>query len=177
MRPLVQGIELIRIFCALVGAMLLVGWAPAALAAPRVMSIEPDSSGPSASSESFTVTFDQHVTGVDGSDFQPTATGSVTGSVTGVTASNNAVYIVTVGGITGAGTLRLDLKASGTGIMNGFAQSIAGGFTTGGARTITAAAATPVPTLSEWAMILFGGLVAGGGALYLGQRRLVAHRG
>lgn len=32
--------------------------------------------------------------------------------------------------------------------------------------------ASPVPTLSEWAMILFGTVLAGGAALYLQRRRL-----
>ena len=35
-------------------------------------------------------------------------------------------------------------------------------------------AATPVPTLSEWAMILFGTLLAGGAALYIQRRRVAA---
>ncbi|WGM31962.1 hypothetical protein KKHFBJBL_02213 [Brevundimonas sp. NIBR11] len=34
--------------------------------------------------------------------------------------------------------------------------------------------ATPVPTLSEWAMILFGLTLAGGAALYIQRRRLTA---
>lgn len=34
--------------------------------------------------------------------------------------------------------------------------------------------AAPVPTLSEWAMILFGTMLAGGAALYVQRRRLVA---
>ena len=36
------------------------------------------------------------------------------------------------------------------------------------------AAAAPVPTLSEWAMILFGLLLAGGAALYIQRRQLNA---
>lgn len=42
-----------------------------------------------------------------------------------------------------------------------------------GAGTVAAAgAAAPVPTLSEWAMILFGTLLAGAGALYIQRRRI-----
>ncbi|MGO4410834.1 MULTISPECIES: IPTL-CTERM sorting domain-containing protein [unclassified Brevundimonas] len=37
--------------------------------------------------------------------------------------------------------------------------------------TITSIAASPVPTLSEWAMILFGVLLAGGAALFVQQRQ------
>lgn len=36
------------------------------------------------------------------------------------------------------------------------------------------AAAAPVPTMTEWAMILFGMILAGGAALYIQRRRLVA---
>lgn len=39
--------------------------------------------------------------------------------------------------------------------------------------TLTVTAPTPVPTLSEWAMILLGTILAGGAALYI-QRRQVA---
>ena len=35
-----------------------------------------------------------------------------------------------------------------------------------------AAAPAPVPTMSEWAMILFGLILAGGAALYIQRRRL-----
>ena len=37
--------------------------------------------------------------------------------------------------------------------------------------TIRAPGPAPVPTLSEWAMILFGTVLAGGAALYLQRRR------
>ncbi|MFC5343068.1 IPTL-CTERM sorting domain-containing protein [Brevundimonas staleyi] len=40
--------------------------------------------------------------------------------------------------------------------------------------TYTDAAPAPVPTLSEWAMILFGTVLAGGAALYIQRRRMVA---
>lgn len=38
----------------------------------------------------------------------------------------------------------------------------------------TAPVAAPVPTLSEWAMILFGTMLAGGAALFIQRRRLTA---
>lgn len=163
---------MIRVFCALASVILGLGWASATLAVPAVtvVSITPVSSGPSRASENFTVVFSENVTGVGPHDFHPTTTGTVTGNVDGVTGSVDT-YIVTVGGITGEGTLRLDLKNSGTNIV-GVSGPIVGGYTGGGVRTITSAAApVSVPTLSEWAMILFAALVAGGGALYLQRRR------
>jgi uncharacterized repeat protein (TIGR01451 family) len=39
---------------------------------------------------------------------------------------------------------------------------------------ILAATPTPVPTLGEWALILFGLMLAGGAALHLSRRRLAA---
>ncbi|WGM32184.1 hypothetical protein KKHFBJBL_02435 [Brevundimonas sp. NIBR11] len=36
---------------------------------------------------------------------------------------------------------------------------------------ITSVAAAPVPTMTEWAMILFGTMLAGGAALYIQRRR------
>ena len=39
---------------------------------------------------------------------------------------------------------------------------------------VPVSAPAPVPTLSEWAMILFGSVLAGGAALYIQRRRVVA---
>jgi|GEM_PF-4226534 len=48
-----------------------------------------------------------------------------------------------------------------------------GQLTSGTGPTLIAAAAA-VPTMTEWAMILFGTMLAGGAALYLQRRRLIA---
>lgn len=40
--------------------------------------------------------------------------------------------------------------------------------------TLVGAPVVPVPTLSEWAMILFGLILAGGAALYIQRRQLIA---
>jgi len=42
------------------------------------------------------------------------------------------------------------------------------------AGTVQGVVAAPVPTLSEWAMILFGLMLAGGAALYIQRRQLIA---
>jgi autotransporter-associated beta strand protein len=102
--------------------------------APAVSSInryDPTINATGATSVTFRVTFTQPVTGVDATDFVVTPTGSVTGTVSTVTQLTGFSYNVTVGSITSTGTLRLDLKASGTGITGPGAVPITGGFTTG----------------------------------------------
>jgi hypothetical protein len=96
--------------------------------APQVMSITRVGSETSnATSVQYTVIFDSSVTGVDASDFQLTGTG--TGTVAGVTGSGTT-YTVTVNDVSGDGTLRLDLKNTGTGITDA-AGNAAPGFTGG----------------------------------------------
>lgn len=87
-----------------------------------------------AASIDYTVTFSDSVTGVDASDFSLTGN-DVTGSIAAVSGSGNT-YTVTVNDISGDGILRLDLNGSGTGIVNGGGQGIAGGYTSGQAYTI-----------------------------------------
>lgn len=79
----------------------------------------------------FRLTFNKAVTGVDATDFSLTTGGTVAGTVTGVTALSDVAYNVTVGSISGSGTIRLDLKSSGTGITDSIGTPITGGFTGG----------------------------------------------
>jgi hypothetical protein len=62
-----------------------------------------------ANSEQFRVTFSEPVTGVDATDFQVVRTGSVS-SVTVSVSGSGATYTVTVSGVSGAGTLGLNLS-------------------------------------------------------------------
>ncbi|NVD97745.1 Ig-like domain-containing protein [Massilia sp. BJB1822] len=103
----------------------------------------------SASAVVYTVTFDQAVTGVDASDFTLTSTGNAAGTIASVTGSG-ATYTVTVNSISGDGTLRLDLKASGTGIQNGSAVAIGSGYTAGQTYTLdhTAPSAPSTPAMT-----------------------------
>ena len=104
--------------------------------APTVTSITTDGSvAGNASSATYTVTFSEGVTGVDAGDFVLTATGSAHGTVSTVTAVSAGVYTVTVDGIAGDGTLRLDVKASGTGIADLAGNAVQSGFTGGSAYT------------------------------------------
>ncbi|HEX7984617.1 MAG TPA: Ig-like domain-containing protein, partial [Duganella sp.] len=108
--------------------------------APGVTSIVRAAAAPgtvaaSATSVSYTVTFSQSVTGVDANDFTLTASGTAAGTIQSVTGSGDT-YTVTVNGIGGDGTLRLDLNASATGIQNGSAVGIVGGHTSGQVYTL-----------------------------------------
>jgi uncharacterized repeat protein (TIGR02059 family) len=96
-----------------------------------------------ARSVDYTVTFSQPVTGVDPGDFSLTTTGTATGAVTGISGSGTT-WTLTASGLSGDGTLRLDLNPSGTGIQNGSGLAITGGYTSGQVYTLdTTAPATP----------------------------------
>lgn len=103
----------------------------------------------SATSVDYTVTFSESVTGVDASDFILAATGNAMGTLSSVTGSGST-YTVTVNGLGGDGTLRLDLKSSGTGIQNGASIGLNGGYSAGQAYTLdhTAPAAPSAPMMS-----------------------------
>ena len=101
-------------------------------AGPLVTSITRTAAATSNSvSADYTVTFSKGVTGVDPSDFILTSTGTAGGTIASVTAVDGGVYTVTVTGITGDGTIRLDLKTSGTGIADAGGNAISAGFTSG----------------------------------------------
>jgi len=118
-------------------------------AAPSVSSIvrTGGSALTNAPSVDYTVTFSQSVSGVDIGDFTATGVGA-TGTVTGISGAGST-YTVTVGSVSGDGTLRLDLNGSGTGIENGLGMAITGGYTAGEAYTIdtVAPAASSPPDL------------------------------
>ena len=81
---------------------------PFSPAFPNALSIT-TGSGAVTNSAAFTVTFNQSVTGVDATDFNLIATGSVAnGTISSVTGSG-ANYTVNVTGITGSGTLGVNL--------------------------------------------------------------------
>ncbi len=92
-----------------------------------------------ATSVTYTVTFSEAVTGVNNGDFAVTTSGTASGAVANVSGSF-ASYTVTVSGISGTGTLRLDLE-NGTGIQDA-AGNAAGGFTGGDTYTIDNTAPT-----------------------------------
>ena len=111
--------------------------------APTVSSIVLAGPSPSnASTESFTVTFSEPVTGVVAGDFTLHATGTAAATIASVTPVSAGVYTVTINSVTGDGTLRLDLNGSGTGIADLATNPIAGGYTAGQSYTIDHTAPT-----------------------------------
>ena len=84
---------------------------------PSVVSINrttPADPATNASVVIYTVTFSKAVTGVDRTDFQLATTGTVGTTLTQVTPQSASVYIVTVSGIKGSGTLGLNLVDNGS---------------------------------------------------------------
>ena len=67
-----------------------------------------------ASSVTYTVTFSEAVTGVAASDFQLALAGTATGTVSQVTPVSGSVYTVTVSGVSGNGTVGLNLVDNGS---------------------------------------------------------------
>ncbi|MFG6456458.1 DUF4347 domain-containing protein [Pelomonas nitida] len=80
-----------------------------------------------AGSLGFTVSFSEDVTGVDATDFTLAATGSASGSITGVTQVDAHTYTVQLGNVAGTGNLQLNLKGSATGIVDVAGNAINGG--------------------------------------------------
>ncbi|WP_229250615.1 Ig-like domain-containing protein, partial [Emticicia aquatilis] len=100
---------------------------------PTVSSIvrnNPTSQNTNAPSVVFGVSFSETVTGVDVSDFSLATTGNVSGNIANVT-FQSSIYLVTVNNISGAGTLKLNLNGSGTGITDIATNAINAGFTSG----------------------------------------------
>ena len=79
---------------------------------PSVLSIireTPTTSTTNLTAVSFTVTFSEAVTGVDAADFSLAPTGTVAATTPVVTSVSSSVYTVAIGGITGIGSLGLNL--------------------------------------------------------------------
>ena len=84
---------------------------------PHVVSINrtnPSASLTAAGSVTFTVTFNEIVTGVDPSDFQLAKTGTLATTLTQVMPVSGSVYEVSVSGITGSGSIGLNLVDNGS---------------------------------------------------------------
>ncbi|MDR0281234.1 MAG: DUF4347 domain-containing protein [Paucimonas sp.] len=80
-----------------------------------------------AGSLRYTVTFDESVNGVDSADFALAVTGSASGRIASVTRIDGRTYQVLVDNLSGAGNVRLDLKASNTGIVDVAGNPLTGG--------------------------------------------------
>ncbi|WP_189347855.1 DUF4347 domain-containing protein, partial [Undibacterium macrobrachii] len=105
---------------------------------PSITSIvrqSPATATTNASSVTYAVSFNESVSGVDISDFSLTKTGATVGNISAISGSGSS-YIVTINGISGDGTLRLDLNASGTNISDAASNTINTGFISGQTYTI-----------------------------------------
>lgn len=113
--------------------------------APTATSIAPSGSPPAtATSVVFDVTFSEAVSNVSADDFTLVGTGTASGTLAAVSGSG-AAYTVTVNGITGSGTLKLNLSGS-TNIVDA-ANNAATAFTTGTAHTVAIPTAPGAPII------------------------------
>jgi len=79
----------------------------------------------------FRVVFSEAVSGVDLTDFSIATTGNVQGNLSGFSSLGSLFYNVTVNNISGAGTLSITLKNSGTAIVDNSGNTITSGFSSG----------------------------------------------
>ncbi|WP_170114091.1 Ig-like domain-containing protein [Pontibacter mucosus] len=106
--------------------------------APAVTGItrhNPATATTNANTVTFLVSFNEAVTGVSADDFTLSSAGITTETITGVSGAGNR-YEITVSNISGSGTLRLDVKASGTGITDAVGNGLSGGYTAGQQYTV-----------------------------------------
>lgn len=102
--------------------------------APVVSSINrqsPAATSTSATELVFRVTFSAPVTGVDLPDFALTTSGTAVGTLGTITPVNSTTFDVSVTGISGVGNVRVDLKATGTEIVDLAGNAEALGYTAG----------------------------------------------
>ena len=114
--------------------------------APSVISIAPAGSPASTdTSMAFTVQFSEPVVNVSTDDFALGTTGSATGTVASV-AGSGASYTVTVSGITGTGTIRVNLNAS-TNIADGVGNTGPAAYASGSTHNVAIPTAPSAPTI------------------------------
>ncbi len=84
----------------------------------------------------YRVAFSEPVTNVSAAAFQISPTGTASGTIMAVTNVSANQYDVTISGVSGNGSIRLDIKNSGSGIIDSTGNALTGGFTTGQLFTI-----------------------------------------
>ncbi len=158
-------------------AVLVDGVAPAGASSTRLAPATAFTNAPSAS---FQVVFSEPVTGVTAADFTLTAGGTATGTVSSVSGSGST-YTVAVSAPAGNGTLRLDLRASGTGIVDAVNNPITTGYTAGQAFSFDRVAPVSTrtgqpanPTVSTTATFAFAATDATVGGVSSGVARAEA---
>ncbi|MCW3005154.1 MAG: hypothetical protein JWQ20_4452, partial [Conexibacter sp.] len=107
--------------------------------APSVNSIVrqlPSAAVINTTSVTYRVSFSEAVKGITASAFLLTTSGATTGTIASVSAATGTVIDVTVNGISGNGTVRLDFKTTGTGITDAAGNTPVSGFNAGETYTI-----------------------------------------
>ncbi len=97
---------------------------------------------PTDTSVVFAVAFSKAVSNVSTDDFSLSTTGTAAGTIASVSATSGSSVNVTVSGITGTGTIRLDTK-NGTNIADAAGNAILAGFTSGTVHTTQTISLTP----------------------------------
>ncbi|WP_413735208.1 fibronectin type III domain-containing protein [Shewanella sp. BJSY2023SW005] len=111
--------------------------------APEVTSMTIDGSpADTATSISYTVSFNELANNISTDDFNLTNAGSAAGNIASVSASSGTSVTVTINNISGNGSLRLDLKAA-TNISDAQANSGPAAYTSGDVHTVA------VPTVPD----------------------------
>lgn len=114
--------------------------------APSASSIVVSGSpGSGDTSMAFTVNFSEAVSNISVDDFTLVATGSAAGSIASVSASSGTSVNVNIAGISGSGTLKVNLNG-GTDIIDGVGNSAAA-FTGGSTHTVNVLTAPGAPTI------------------------------
>ncbi|WKC39586.1 Ig-like domain-containing protein [Ectopseudomonas chengduensis] len=102
-------------------------------APPQVTGIALDGTSPTTNTTlGFTVTFSEDVNGVDLADFALSTTGSASGTLLSLVQIDARTYRITVGGVTGQGTLGLSLTAAGSGIVDAVGNALQSNFSSTG---------------------------------------------
>nr|WP_226945274.1 Ig-like domain-containing protein [Pseudomonas sp. EggHat1] len=102
-------------------------------APPQVTGIALDGTSPTTNTTlGFTVTFSEDVNGVDLTDFALATTGSASGTLLSLVQIDARTYRITVGGVTGQGTLGLSLTAAGSGIVDSVGNTLQNNFSSAG---------------------------------------------
>ena len=109
--------------------------------------------------------------------FADLGTGISFGSVAGLSSNQNLVLTLNAQGLSALNAARggsITFGLTNATIGGGLSDVIFGNSQLSSPRTLTLNSPAAVPTLSEWAMILFGLLLAGGAALLIQRRQVIA---
>ncbi len=121
----------------------------------------------------FTVNFSESVSNISTDDFALGTTGSATGTIASVSASSGSSVTVTVSGITGNGTIKLNLNGS-TNISDAAGNSGVAAYTSGSTHTVAIPTAPDAPTIGtatagdEQVSVAFTAPVNNGGSAITG---------